>query len=91
MKNMSMLEPVEGMELEAIEGGHHHHHGGGGGGLGGLGDLGGLGGIGTPTPFGGLPPVNLNLNITNNIAIVAGNFLGAGSNLNLAQLAGAAK
>jgi hypothetical protein len=79
MSTRSKLQAVEGAELMAIEGGHHHHGHGGGGGLGGVGGL--LGSLG-----GGL--VNLSINVINNIAVVAGNFLGAGSSIGIGQQAG---
>jgi hypothetical protein len=93
MSSKSKLQSVEGTELMAVEGGHHHHHhGGGGGGSGGFGGL--FGGGGGGGGFGGLlgsfggGVFNLAINITNNIAVVAGNILGGGSSVGIGQQGG---
>ena len=82
MSTQSKLQPVEAAELMAIEGGHHHyypHHASGGGLLGGLAGL--LGSLGHGT-------VNIFLNITNNIAVIAGNILGGGATIAVGQQGG---
>jgi hypothetical protein len=80
MSAQTKLQPVEGTELMAIEGGRGQYAGGDGGGfLGGVGSL--LGGLGR----GG---VNIALNITNNIAVIVGNFLSGGSSIAVGQQGG---
>ena len=76
MGKSATMQPVEGAELLVVEGGLGHHHPHGGGGLGRFG--GGVGGL-IGSLAGGA--INIGINITNNIAIIAGNIIQGGTGI----------